>query len=172
MFLIPLFNPGNRERIVLIPPNEIQSGIARLGGILACNWNGARPNVVFLCPIYPVMRVDVAAVIESFCDHFYDRNSSEQPFFWLNTREHIDYWTILVLSSTLRTWTFSITNGYSAPLEIYKHFDHHDDAGTGAVVCEGSEWHHFPSSFFRPENVCEGKWIGNGFMAPNQGPTS
>lgn len=27
--------------------------------------------------------------------------------------------------------TFSIVNGYGAPLEIYKHFEHHDDAGTG-----------------------------------------
>lgn len=27
--------------------------------------------------------------------------------------------------------TFSLIHGYSAPLEIYKHFEHHDDAGTG-----------------------------------------
>lgn len=27
--------------------------------------------------------------------------------------------------------TFSIVNGYAAPLEIYKHFEHHYDAGTG-----------------------------------------
>lgn len=27
--------------------------------------------------------------------------------------------------------TFSLLHGYSAPLEIYKHFEYHDDAGTG-----------------------------------------
>ena len=27
--------------------------------------------------------------------------------------------------------TFSIIHGYSAPLEIYKHLEYHDDAGTG-----------------------------------------
>ena len=27
--------------------------------------------------------------------------------------------------------TFSIINGYAAPLEIYKHFEHHYDAGSG-----------------------------------------
>lgn len=27
--------------------------------------------------------------------------------------------------------TFSLINGYSAPIEIYKHLDYHDDAGTG-----------------------------------------
>lgn len=27
--------------------------------------------------------------------------------------------------------TFSLIHGYSAPLEIYKHFEHHDDVGTG-----------------------------------------
>lgn len=27
--------------------------------------------------------------------------------------------------------TFGMINGYSAPIEIYKHFEHHDDVGTG-----------------------------------------
>lgn len=27
--------------------------------------------------------------------------------------------------------TFSMLNGYSAPLEIYKHFEHHEDVGSG-----------------------------------------
>lgn len=27
--------------------------------------------------------------------------------------------------------TFSLIHGYSAPIEIYKHFEHHDDVGNG-----------------------------------------
>ncbi|KVG40367.1 GPI mannosyltransferase [Cynara cardunculus var. scolymus] len=60
--------------------------------------------------------------------------------------------------------TFSIINGYAAPLEIYKHFEHHYDAGSGAVVCVGSEWHRFPSSFFIPDYVSEVRWIDRGLL--------
>ncbi|WOK97181.1 dol-P-Man:Man(6)GlcNAc(2)-PP-Dol alpha-1,2-mannosyltransferase [Canna indica] len=59
--------------------------------------------------------------------------------------------------------TFSILNGYSSPLEIYKHLEHHDDAGTGTVLCVGSEWHRFPSSFFIPPYISEVRWIDDGF---------
>lgn len=33
----------------------------------------------------------------------------------------------------------------------------------GAVVCVGSEWHRFPSSFFVPDYVGEVRWIDDGF---------
>ncbi|KAK9150516.1 hypothetical protein Syun_008825 [Stephania yunnanensis] len=59
--------------------------------------------------------------------------------------------------------TFSLINGYSAPLEIYKHLEHHDDAGPGSVLCVGSEWHRFPSSFFVPDYVGEVRWLDDGF---------
>lgn len=36
----------------------------------------------------------------------------------------------LILSAS-HARTFSLIHGYSAPLEIYKHFEHHDDAGEG-----------------------------------------
>ncbi|CAA2973815.1 Dol-P-Man:Man(6) c(2)-PP-Dol alpha-1,2-mannosyltransferase [Olea europaea subsp. europaea] len=62
--------------------------------------------------------------------------------------------------------TFSLTNGYSSPLEIYKHLEHHDDAGTGSNLCIGSAWHRFPSSFFVPDYVSEVRWIDDGFRAP------
>lgn len=125
----------------------------------------------------------------------------------------------LILCSS-HSRTFSLINGYGAPIEIYKHLEHHDDAGTGknqflsncfqyevcdcsqltsifhvpisniifwrnqenkqglccscsnvhfissvagSVVCVGSEWHRFPSSFFVPDYVGEVRWIDDGF---------
>lgn len=93
--------------------------------------------------------------------------------------------------------TFSLLNGYSAPLQIYRHLEYHEDAGNGekiytsctffhlafalmkphqfgelliwylwagSVVCVGSEWHRFPSSFFIPSYVGEVRWIDDGFQ--------
>lgn len=34
---------------------------------------------------------------------------------------------------------------------------------TGSVLCVGSEWHRFPSSFFVPSYVSEVRWIDDGF---------
>lgn len=33
----------------------------------------------------------------------------------------------------------------------------------GSVLCVGSEWHRFPSSFFVPHYVGEVRWIDDGF---------
>lgn len=33
----------------------------------------------------------------------------------------------------------------------------------GAVLCVGSEWHRFPSSFFIPDYVAQVQWIDDGF---------
>lgn len=33
----------------------------------------------------------------------------------------------------------------------------------GSVLCVGSEWHRYPSSFFVPEYVGEVRWIDDGF---------
>lgn len=33
----------------------------------------------------------------------------------------------------------------------------------GSVLCVGSEWHRFPSSFFVPDFVGEVRWIDDGF---------
>lgn len=41
--------------------------------------------------------------------------------------------------------TFSLINGYSAPLEIYKHLEHHDDVGEGTQFClKIAIKHHIP----------------------------
>lgn len=35
---------------------------------------------------------------------------------------------------------------------------------SGSVLCVGSEWHRFPSSFFVPDYVGEVRWIDDGFQ--------
>lgn len=35
---------------------------------------------------------------------------------------------------------------------------------SGSVLCVGSEWHRFPSSFFVPSYVGEVRWIDDGFQ--------
>ncbi|WVZ00770.1 hypothetical protein V8G54_026839 [Vigna mungo] len=58
--------------------------------------------------------------------------------------------------------TFSLIHGYSAPLEVYKILEHYD-AENNSVLCVGSEWHRFPSSFFIPDYVGQVRWIDDGF---------
>ncbi|KAF9620693.1 hypothetical protein IFM89_013993 [Coptis chinensis] len=59
--------------------------------------------------------------------------------------------------------TFSLIHDYSAPLEAYKHLEHHEDVGVASMVCVGSVWHRFPSAFFVPEYVGEVRWLDDGF---------
>lgn len=35
--------------------------------------------------------------------------------------------------------------------------------GSGSVLCVGSEWHRFPSSFFIPDYVSQVRWLDDGF---------
>lgn len=35
--------------------------------------------------------------------------------------------------------------------------------GIGSVLCVGSEWHRFPSSFLVPDYIKEVRWIDDGF---------
>jgi len=34
---------------------------------------------------------------------------------------------------------------------------------SGSVLCVGSEWHRYPSSFFVPNYISEVRWIDDGF---------
>ncbi|KAK9046446.1 hypothetical protein V6N11_052333 [Hibiscus sabdariffa] len=118
----------------------------------------------FLYPVYPLVCLAASAVIESFPDLVRDKYS---PY---------DKSTIVVIAKVLRPGalclilcasharTFSLINGYAAPFEVYKILDHYDDAGTGSVLCVGSEWHRFPSSFFVPDFIGEVRWINDGFQ--------
>ncbi|EPS64624.1 hypothetical protein M569_10155, partial [Genlisea aurea] len=117
----------------------------------------------FLYPIYPLICVAASAVIESFPDLFKDKYSPDEKSILVLMAKGLRPIVLGLILCASHSRTFSLINGYSAPLEIYKHFEHHDDVGEGAVVCVGSEWHRFPSSFFIPEYINEVRWIDDGF---------
>ncbi|KAF3791813.1 Dol-P-ManMan(6)GlcNAc(2)-PP-Dol alpha-1-2-mannosyltransferase [Nymphaea thermarum] len=109
----------------------------------------------FLYPIYPLICVSAAAVIDSFPDFFRDKympNDDSVSILMAKILRPVVLGLILCASHGR---TFSLINGYSAPLTIYKHLGYHDDAGAGSVLCVGSEWHRFPSSFFIPSYIGE-----------------
>ncbi|KAL8046654.1 hypothetical protein ABFX02_08G191000 [Erythranthe guttata] len=117
----------------------------------------------FLYPIYPLICVAAAAVIESFPDLFRDKYNPNHNSVLVVIAKALRPLALGLILCASHSRTFSLINGYSAPLEIYKHFEHHDDVGEGSVLCVGSEWHRFPSSFFVPDYVGEVRWIDDGF---------
>ncbi|KAL3503128.1 hypothetical protein ACH5RR_037577 [Cinchona calisaya] len=117
----------------------------------------------FLYPIYPLICIAASAVIESFPDLFRDKHDPYNPSVLVKVASFLRPIILGLILCVSHSRTFSLIHGYSAPLEIYKHFEHHDDAGTGSVLCVGSEWHRFPSSFFIPDYVAEVQWIDDGF---------
>ncbi|KAJ6793707.1 dol-P-Man:Man(6)GlcNAc(2)-PP-Dol alpha-1,2-mannosyltransferase [Iris pallida] len=116
----------------------------------------------FLYPIYPLICVAATATIDSFPDLFRDVYATEESILVKIAKglRPVILGLILCLSHSR---TFSMLNGYSAPLEIYKHLEHHEDVGDGSTLCVGSEWHRYPSSFFIPSYIGEVKWIDDGF---------
>ncbi|XP_058095596.1 dol-P-Man:Man(6)GlcNAc(2)-PP-Dol alpha-1,2-mannosyltransferase [Magnolia sinica] len=118
----------------------------------------------FLYPVYPLICVAAAAVIESFPDLFRDKFGviEDSPVVMVAKILRPVVLGLILCASHART--FSLMHGYSAPMEIYKHLEHHDDAGVGSTLCVGSEWHRFPSSFFIPSHVGEVRWIDDGFQ--------
>ncbi|KAA8526762.1 hypothetical protein F0562_009009 [Nyssa sinensis] len=117
----------------------------------------------FLYPIYPLVCVAASAVIQCFPDFFRDKYhpNDNSILVWLAKGVRPVVLGLILCASHART--FSMIHGYSAPLMIYKHLEYHDDAGMGSVVCVGSEWHRFPSSFFVPDYVGQVRWIDDGF---------
>ncbi|OAY54789.1 dol-P-Man:Man(6)GlcNAc(2)-PP-Dol alpha-1,2-mannosyltransferase [Manihot esculenta] len=117
----------------------------------------------FLYPIYPLVCVAASAVIESFPDLFRDRyNPYDNSMIVMIAKFLRPAFLGLILCAS-HARTFSLVNGYGAPIEVYKILEHHDDAGKGSVLCVGSEWHRFPSSFFVPDYISEIRWIDDGF---------
>lgn len=116
----------------------------------------------FLYPIYPLICVAAAATLESLPDLFRDKYSTEESVTVIIVKFLRALLFGLILCAS-HSRTFSLINGYSAPIEIYKHLEHHEDVRTGSVLCVGSEWHRFPSSFFVPSYVSEVRWVNEGF---------
>ncbi|GAA0166602.1 glycosyltransferase [Lithospermum erythrorhizon] len=117
----------------------------------------------FLYPIYPLICLAASAVIESFPDLFRDKYSPNSGSLLVTIAKGLRPISLALILCASHARTFSLIHGYSAPIEIYKHLDLHDDVGTGSVLCVGSEWHRFPSSFFIPDYVGEVRWIDDGF---------
>ncbi|KAK6132645.1 hypothetical protein DH2020_033597 [Rehmannia glutinosa] len=117
----------------------------------------------FLYPIYPLICVAASAVIESFPDLFRDEYNPNDTSVLVVIAKALRPLALGLILCASHSRTFSLINGYSAPLEIYKHLEHHDDTGEGSVLCVGSEWHRFPSSFLVPEYIREVRWIDDGF---------
>ncbi|BAD73103.1 putative disrupted in bipolar disorder 1 [Oryza sativa Japonica Group] len=116
----------------------------------------------FLYPIYPLICVAAAAVIDTFPDFFHDKYSSEQSIFEKIAKGLRPLILGFILCAS-HSRTFSMLNGYGAPIQIYQHLEHHEDTGPGSVLCVGSEWHRYPSSFFIPSYISEVWWIDDGF---------
>lgn len=117
----------------------------------------------FLYPIYPLICVAASAVMESFPDIFRDKYDPSRNYMLVQAAKYVRPMVLGLILCASHSRTFSLINGYSAPLEIYKHLDYHDDVETGSVVCVGSEWHRYPSSFFIPDHVGQVQWIDDGF---------
>ncbi|KAL1325532.1 dol-P-Man:Man(6)GlcNAc(2)-PP-Dol alpha-1,2-mannosyltransferase [Arachis ipaensis] len=117
----------------------------------------------FLYPIYPLICVAASAVIESFPDLFRDKYNPRSDSIMVKAAKILRPVILSLILCASHARTFSLIHGYSAPMEVYKILEHHDDAGTGSVLCVGSEWHRFPSSFFIPNYVSEVRWIDDGF---------
>ncbi|CAH9085168.1 unnamed protein product [Cuscuta epithymum] len=117
----------------------------------------------FLYPIYPLICIAASAVIESFPDLFRDKYNPYDPNVLVVVSKFLRPVALGLILCASHARTFSLINGYSAPLEIYKHLDYHDDVGAGATLCVGSEWHRFPTSFLVPEYVDKVRWLDDGF---------
>ncbi|KAL5804718.1 hypothetical protein ACOSQ3_031518 [Xanthoceras sorbifolium] len=117
----------------------------------------------FLYPVYPLVCVAASAVIESFPDLFRDKYNPNDNNLMVMAAKLFRPLVLSLILCASHARTFSLINGYAAPMEVYKILEHHDDARPGSVVCVGSEWHRYPSSFFIPDYVGEVRWINDGF---------
>ncbi|XP_047167751.1 dol-P-Man:Man(6)GlcNAc(2)-PP-Dol alpha-1,2-mannosyltransferase isoform X2 [Vigna umbellata] len=116
----------------------------------------------FLYPIYPLICVAASAVIESFPDLFRSKYDTYQRSIIVTVAKVMRPVALSLILYASHARTFSLIHGYSAPLEVYKILEHHD-AENNSVLCVGSEWHRFPSSFFIPDYVVQVRWIDDGF---------
>ncbi|KGN55070.1 dol-P-Man:Man(6)GlcNAc(2)-PP-Dol alpha-1,2-mannosyltransferase [Cucumis sativus] len=117
----------------------------------------------FLYPVYPLICVAASAVIECFPDFFRDRYNPYDNSVLVMIAKVLRPLVLGLILCASHARTFSLINGYAAPLEVYKVLAHHEDIVTDSTICVGSEWHRFPSSFFVPDYIKEVRWIDDGF---------
>ncbi|KAJ4833958.1 mannosyltransferase [Turnera subulata] len=147
--------------IGFLDPNSVE---LKAKYLLMQAWNFAEALFWFLYPIYPLVCVAASAVIESLPDLFQYPYSAYDNSLLVTVAKTLRPVVLSLILGVSHARTFSLINGYSAPLEVYKILEHHDDAGKGSVLCVGSEWHRFPSSFFVPNYIGKIGWIDDGFQ--------
>ncbi|KAG6497015.1 hypothetical protein ZIOFF_044900 [Zingiber officinale] len=86
----------------------------------------------FLYPIYPLICIAATVVIDSFPGLFRDKYAVEDSLIVMIAKGLRPIFLGIILCAS-HSGTFSILNGYFAPLEIYKHLDHHNAIGNGKV---------------------------------------
>ena len=133
----------------------------------------------FLFPIYPMIAVGTALVIDKILDMMYFGHLSKLTLKGITTttrtrpttlsvsRAKILWGVFLLIPFVLFSISRSmvLSDGYTAPLKLYKHLydyivteeKYNDSNNSGnkdklSLVCVGGEWYRFPSSYHLPGN--------------------
>ncbi|KAI5078870.1 hypothetical protein GOP47_0006541 [Adiantum capillus-veneris] len=115
----------------------------------------------FLYPVYTLICLAAAATIEMIPEMAFrgKRRSQDSTLFTaLKIFRPVILGIILVISYSRTT---SLLNGYSAPMKVLNYLPPATQNDT--IVCIGSEWHRFPSSFFLPSPSYKVGWLDDGF---------
>uniref|UniRef100_A0A0D3DPX2 Mannosyltransferase n=1 Tax=Brassica oleracea var. oleracea TaxID=109376 RepID=A0A0D3DPX2_BRAOL len=97
----------------------------------------------FLYPIYPLICVSASVVIENIPELFREKYSTRESLLVTITKYIRPVILGLILCASHASNTFCSLRG--------------------SVLCVGSEWHRYPSSFFVPDYISEVRWIDDGF---------
>uniref|UniRef100_A0A0D6R9T7 Mannosyltransferase n=1 Tax=Araucaria cunninghamii TaxID=56994 RepID=A0A0D6R9T7_ARACU len=116
----------------------------------------------FLYPIYPLICLGAAAVLERFPDLVHKFETVHEESLSFVIAKIVRPLLLGFILAVCHSRTNALLYGYSAPMEVYKHMGGLNMTN-GSVLCVGSEWHRFPSSFFVPSQVSEVRWIDDGF---------
>nr|CAD1839894.1 unnamed protein product [Ananas comosus var. bracteatus] len=111
----------------------------------------------FLYPIYPLICIAATAVIDSFPDLFRDQFATDESLIVKIAKGFRPLFLGFILCAS-HSRTFSVLNGYSAPLQIYKHLEHHEEIGTGSLLCVGST-KAAPPYFNNKNKAAEGQYL-------------
>eukprot|EP01018_Ginkgo_biloba_P000017 Gb_07978 [translate_table: standard] len=117
----------------------------------------------FLYPIYPLICLAAASVVERFPDVVQRLQRAHEESTAVIIAKFLRPLVLGIILAVFHSRTNSLLQGYSAPSEVYKHLAGLGTVGNGSVVCVGSEWHRFPSSFFLTSHFSEVRWIDDGF---------